>query len=422
MQVNEITDSVWFVGKHQAIVEFTVYDVTNGDKNEGRLSDYKYAKAGEDNMLPVNAIKLARGNDSKPELLAKVANYIYGSGPQLFRKIVENGKIRVEAAEDYEMEAWAEDVELDEYYMHAANQWAYFSQVFAQFGLSAFGYVRRLKSMDFVNTRAEVMDPATGRIKNYFILSDWASSVNEEKNPMKVLPAYFKGIEQIAPDFLMHVKLPVPGQTYYGFANWMGSMNWTKVANLIPLFHAAGLKNGYNIKYHVKVPRQYWERYPEDKREAKKEEFRQALDKTLSNVENTNKLIISEKDWDPSVQKEIPGLEIIPLNNPNPDKQYIELSKLANQIQASSHGINPALAGIEIGGTLGQNSSAIRLAHLYTIATLTPIPRARISKPVEVACKINRFKPDLFWGFKDVELSTLDDNPTGTQTIANNQQ
>jgi hypothetical protein len=412
----QLSDDVFFLQSSQTVVEFTAYDVVNSDKNAGRAGDFKYAKAGADNNLPTNMIKLVTDNDSKPELLGKVASYFYGSGPQLYRRIIENGKIRIEAVVDARMEDWAEAVELDDYYLTAAYQWAYFAQVFTEFGLSAFGQVKRLKCRDFVHTRAEVIDPRTGRIPHYLICDDWSKGIGD-LNPLKSIRAYVEGIEQYASDFMMQAKLPVPGQVYYGFANWWGSTNWTKVDNIIPLFHAAGLKNGYNIKYHVRVPKNYWERYPEKQREAKKKEFRERMDKSLAGQENASKTIVSDFEFDPISGKVIPGLEIIPLTNVNPDKSYLELAKLAKQFQASSHGINPKLAGVDQGGSLGSNSSEIRLAHQYTIATLTPIPRKQILKSVNLACKINGFNPDFFFGHRDVELTTLDSNPTGTQNV-----
>jgi hypothetical protein len=113
--------------------------------------------------------------------------------------------------------------------------------------------------------------------------------------------------------------------------------------------------------------------------------------------------------------KPMPGVKITPLNNNNPSGEYIELDKQANINQASGHGINPVLAGIDTGGKLGGSGSEMRIAYQLHIALNTPIPRKLILKPFHLIHKLkgwNVTKPNRYFDFLEIDITTLDENPT----------
>jgi hypothetical protein len=133
-----------------------------------------------------------------------------------------------------------------------------------------------------------------------------------------------------------------------------------------------------------------------------------------------NKTILTKFFIDPVSNKPLPGFEILPLQQVDSDAQYLQLSKDFRINAASSVGIHPGLANVDTGGKLGGSASEMRIAALLHLSLRTPIPRTILLKPIQIAMKLMGFAPDLFIAPKDVELTTLDLNPTGNQSVITN--
>lgn len=431
-KIQKLNDHTFVLSqKAQAVVEF-VPGVTPSDnvdgprsvsvKNTQLTAGYKIAKWGVDNLKPSQMMKLVRDNHIKPQLLLTERDFIMGSRLGHFKERYENGKRIIEHVDvDQEVLDWEDEVGLDNYWFAVCSNWVHFRNIpnFASLD-SKTKKVASLSVIDCLDIRKEVF--INGITNQFFIHPNWGIPVQDQ---IKILPAFDKTNPVKFGEFVYWVQDHIPGQPYYTYPAWWGTENWTRVSNNIPAFHVAGLENGYNLKYHIKVPYEYLLKLTagnEDPKELmkKREELVQSMDGFLSGVKNKDKTFISFSFKD-NFGKEALGWEIIPLDNKMTDDAYVKLDEHANVNQTSGHGVDPSLAGIDTGRGLGKSGSELRITYDTHIALRTPQPRQRCTEFLnKVVMKLNGWKDKgFFYGVEDVQMTTLDVNPTGRQGVVN---
>lgn len=401
----------------------SVYGTTLPQKETGRI---KWAYWGADNLRPQRILKLVAQNHLKPQLLQTSRDFLLGSRIGVFeRSIVKDpaggpNKVRLEPAWAPDVEQWLEDMEHAKYMRQAGFNLEYFSNVFTGISLDGKKKVNEIKCYDSTDTRVGLKNPKTGLIERYFLNTDWYTAKDDN---MRIVAAYDKRNPTKYGDFIYHGRDWVPGNPYYDYPAWHGSENWTEVSNLIPIFHKSGLKNGYNLKYHIKIPRDYFKNFGDKAAEQKAEQdLIDSMNKFLAGVENADKAFVSKYGYDPQTAKPMPGWEIEPLKNPMSDNAYSTVNTDANVAQSSSHGIDLSLAGIDTGSKMGGSGSEKRISTQIHIAYKTPNKRAILMEPLNVAMRIMGFDKKLVLGIEDVDIVTLAENPKGQEKTANNQQ
>jgi hypothetical protein len=409
----------WYVLRDaRAVVEVVPKDVVHAAENDNLYVDGNdFAKWGKDNLLPQRMLRLVSENHLKPQLLVTERDFLLGSRISLFTRIIENKKVILEPVQNPEIEDWMEEVEAHKYIRRAAYNFAYFANVFTHIGLSNRRKVELLECFDCTDIRARKRKKGVGRVEAFYLHPDWE---NYRPGEAQTIAAYDPKDPYRFSAFIYHGKDEMPGQTYYDTKAWWGTRRWTEVSNQIPVFHMSGLKNGYNIKYHIQIPANYFDDF-EDPEEAE-EELIDDLNDFLSGIENPDKALISKYSLD-QFNKEIAGWKIEPIDNKNSGEAYLNLDKQANTAHASGHGIDPSLAGIDTGSKLGGSGSEKRISYQLHIALRTPQPRQILLEPFnKVIKKIMGWDRNLFFGFEDIEITTLEDNPTGQQSVTNQQQ
>jgi hypothetical protein len=194
------------------------------------------------------------------------------------------------------------------------------------------------------------------------------------------------------------------------------------VANLIPLFHKSGLQNGYNIKYLIKMPMDYFDKEggkdltPKEVK-AKWATFGENMRKWLSGVDNVNKgmLVRYLRGED---GKALDSIDVIPLKNEMSDDAYSKVWEMANVSITNAVGILPVLGGVTPGSKSGDSGSQVRTVADYQQHFRTPVQRQILLEPIQMALRIMGYK-DVLPAFKEVQLTTLDKNPTGKQAVVN---
>lgn len=414
---------VAFLPKSRSVIEIT--SSKNAKKTTGKatVEGVNYMKFGDDDKLYDEILEIIQNNDFMPQLLETTVGFLHGSGLQLFRKRIIPGtdgqpaKRIIEPATNPEMEEWAERINLEDYWLSACYQFAYSCNLYTGFDLSATGQVAKIKTFDYPNVRAEMQNDDTGQVDNYLVFSE--RKVNGEVKKFELVPRYYSGIEGKEAQFIFHAKLPIPGQGYYGVPAFYGAIKTIKLLNQIPDFHLSGIENGYNIKYHVKVPDVYFEQFgTEEEKQKEWESLREQMDEQLAGKDNVNKTILTKFVVDRTTGKPLPGFDIATIDNNQTDQAYLNLNKDFRVNATSSVGIHPGLANVDTGGKLGGTASEMRVAADLHLKLRTPIARKRLLRAIEIACKIQGFPSDLFFAPADVELVTLDKNPNGKQSTA----
>jgi len=415
--IKELDGGLWILPGARALVELTGSDKAQ-DVNFGasplNQGGYKIAPWGPDNLQPQKMLELVYGNHLKPQLITTARDLVLGSRIGVFTRRIEGGRIVLEPVLDTEMEDWFEGIDGDAKMQSLAFNLEAFANCFGVLSLASKNYVEDIQSFDATVVRALVTTKP--RPERYALHHNWA---NFRADEAKILPAYDPKNPTKYGECLVHGRDWTPGQKYYDLPPYWGSRQWTKVSNKIAKFHESGLDNGYNLKYHIRIPMGYFDQFntPEAKKKAEMD-LMANMNEMLAGVENTDKVFVSKYGLD-AMGKPLPGWEILPIENKMSDKAYESVNQQANVAHTSSHGIDPSLAGIDTGGKFGGSGSEKRISYQLHVAMRTPIKRKILLSVLKAACKIQGFNPQHFFGFEDIDITTIADNPTGKQKVAN---
>lgn len=435
--VRKVNDHSYVIGqgKVQALVEFgdttTVYDTTAGSKSASapvtKTAGYDIALWGRNNQRPQEILQLVRNNHAKGQLLKTERDFLLGSGISLFTKKIEGGKKIISHIEDPEIQDWMDSININQYISSLAWQQVYFWSLPTLCDIDPkTRKISAIQSLDHIQFRAETIQK--GQIANAYLHPNWKNVVQKDIILKPIFDPNYHKLEDFTKShgsFVYWAKEDVPGQYYYPTPAWWGTENWTKAASLIPLYHVAGFTNGWNLKYHIVVPFDYMLKLTGGSEDPKliqeqKEILANELDKWLSGAANNGKAFISYSVQD-TFGKEAAGWKIEALDNKMTDKAYVDLDKQANINQASGHGIDPALAGVDTGGKLGGSGSEKRISYQLHLALRTPQPREMLLRFLnKVAIPLNGWKDkNIFFGIEDIDITTLDNNPTGQSSVVN---
>lgn len=433
MNVIQYNDSVAALIQGKAIVTHSAVSDDIGKTKKVPINDNStkiIQSWGVDNNTPSTREMLVADNNITPSLIATKRDITLGQELIAYKVKYENGE---KVIDEIEMPAYVtdffenSDMDIDDYFRNAANQLIFHANVFTEFIRTKGGKITSIKVHKCKRIRAEEMDEF-GKVNNYYWRGNWAAKRGgQNKYPISVIPNYNKDEKKKQPKFLLHTGddlLNIDG--YYFTPTWWGAKAWIELANCIPDFHQSNLKHGYNIRYHIEIPKDYFSQFnptqntPVEIEESKKMEtdakriLLGQLNDFLAGINNSGRAMVTEYEINRAMGKEFPGIKIKPLKVDLQDSALLELFEKSNQANVSAQGIHPTLANIETAGKLSSGSE-IRNAFLLYVAIKTPLPRKILLKPLELVKKVNGWDKAIFFGFKDIVLQTLDENPTAIQ-------
>ncbi len=402
-----------------------LYDFTskNSSRTDPKTSQYggiEIVPWGKDNLQPYHDRQLLAENDIKQSIIDQLVNINSGQGFFFYEDKVENGKEIKHIITDPELEDWIEEWALEEFFSETLEDLEEFENTFVEFILSRDAKkVASMQSMNLVDCR---LTPVKNKQFNPSILAvaDWldkhhlsANNIEQvqllnRRSPASELGRYYKSA--------LHLKHSKSGQPYYNVPKWHGTKDWTENANIIPKFHLQGLKGGYMLRYHIKIPVSYFAKAgTEDEREKLKTDIQERLDEVLSGAENAQKAFFSYIE---GIGQSSTEWKIEKIETDLKDESYLKLHDHASKVHARGHGLNPILAGIETSGSLSSGSEILNLINLH-VAYKTPRRRRLAMQPINLVKNFNfPEKKNIKIGVRDKELTTLDKNPKGTENVA----
>jgi hypothetical protein len=415
--IKELEGGLYILPGARALVELTSSDKAQ-DVNFGAAplsqGGIKLAPWGPDNLQPQKILELVHNNHLKPQLIMTGRDLVLGSRLGVFERSIVDGKERMAPVIDTEMEDWYESIDGDTTLQGLAFNLETFANYFSVFSLASKTYVEAIQSFDCTISRALVTSKP--RPDRYAFHHDFR---NFRADEAKILPAYDPSNPSKYGEFVLHGRDWTPGQKYYDIPPFWGTRRWTSVSNKIPIFHDSGLDNGYNVKYHIKIPMGYFDQFGEPEKKKKAEmDLMANMNEMLAGVENTDKVFVSKFAVD-ATGKPLPGWEIVPIENKMSDDAYTAVNQQANIAHTSGHGIDPSLAGIDTGSKLGGSGSEKRISYQLHIAMRTPQKRKILLKTFQAAHKIMGFNPKNRFGFVDVDITTIAENPKGQEKTTN---
>lgn len=425
------------------LVEFSSRDINcnaiekisyKGSDHEGR----PIRRWGSDNNLPFYREQVVSDNNIVPSLLQTKRDINYGTGLFAYKleEVSDGGKINIkEVPMPPEAKEFFEQNDIEEYLLAAFKSLAFHANIFTEMiretgsdkithiGIKECKYVRLGEQND------------QGVVDKAYISGNWATGahtkdgVTESDRKVHLLPIYNKKEDEgQQKHFILHTGDTFLNDGYYNSPTWWSSRAWIELANAIPEFHQANIRNGYTIRFHIKVPKGYFYTAPtsdaddalkkaKEQAVTKKEGFMKMVNDVLAGAKNAGRALFTEFDLQQAVGSQYPGITIEPINVDIKDKALLELYDKSNTANISAQGIHPTLANIETQGRLSSGSE-IRNAFIMYLAIKTPIPRMIVLKAINLVKKINKWPKDVFFGFGDTEITTLDESPTGMKEDA----
>lgn len=331
-----------------------------------------------------------------------------------------------------DVKEWMDRNHIAHYFRAASKNFFFHANTFTEM-IQARGYekIASIESKECRHMRAEMHDDS-GIIQNYFYSMHWApkKGSNKRKNSIEKIPGYHPLYHKKLPGkkFIYHTGDELLSDDYYFEPTWWGGKEWISTANAVPRFHNANLRNGYTLRWHIEYPKDYFDSSPavanskedikksQDKRKTRKREFIRQVNEMLAGYENAGRALFTSYEINRALGKDFPGIKITPLKADIKDDALLKLFEKSNQANISAQAIHPTLANIETQGKLSSGSE-IRNAYNMYLAIKTSVVRDILLEPINLVKKINKWPEDIHFGFRDIELTKLDDNKEAKQEV-----
>ena len=363
---------------------------------------------------------LIEKNTIVQSLLDSLRDMIYGSGVGFFQRTLVDGKSSLLPYTDKRLEDWAWATDLQDYAVSAISQRVDNANIFTKWKYSPMDDWFTLSVLDSFKTRIAQNE------KEYLINPYFGSKTYWKSTDSDRLRAFDRNDREYNVKQTVtcsHSRNKIAGQPHYAFPSWWCAEEAIELANLITAFHKSGILNRYNIKYLIKMPSDHFDKEGGrnvDSKEVKKRwsKFSDNLSGWLAGQKNVNKTMLV-KYMRGSDGKAMDNVDVVPLKNEMSDEAYDKVFKNANQSIANSVGLLPTLAGVNPGSG-NDSGSQIRVMADYQQHFRTSVHRLYVLKDINVALRMMGYT-DVQAGFKEVQITTLDVNPTGSQAVVNQQ-
>jgi hypothetical protein len=434
-EVLQISRNSYYLQEREALVVFGSEPNANAGKiasvqpkNLKKNIEVKFW--GEKNQLPQERELLVSENNIVGSLIGTKRDITLGGGIMAFKERYESqgaGKGTRRIVDEIEMPTYAEDFfdesSIDDYFLQATGDLMFHTNVFTEFVSNLGGKIKSIRHQRALFMRAEKQDK-TGFINNYF-RSAWWQKIQDKDAMCDIIPNYIAA-EELQDKFMLHCGDSMLTDGYYNMPTWWGSKTWIELANAIAVFHKSNLRNGFVIRYIVEVDENYFKdntaerQTPEQiaesqgREDSARREMTDTINSVLAGEENAGRAIFSEMRTNIQNGQQYSNIKITPINADLKDEAMLRLFEASNTANISAQAIHPNLAAIETAGKLSSGSE-IRNAFLMYLAIKTPLPRKILLKPIELVKKINGWDKTVKFGFRDIELTALSENPTGAK-------
>ena len=415
---------------------------TVADIDELYASVGKVAKWGDSNLYPQEFMKALNLNGAGGAGLRFMKSTHYGQGFHLYKdETTDEGKQQkkvVTIKSNKEIYTFFKQCKLNRFWTEHIADLETWYVAFPEFILSAdYKKIVSVRRQPAAKIRYEKINPKNGLIENVYFCHKWSTHLTESSEFVEKIPvvdSYWhadqikeycktKGIHK----FIMPLFYPLMTEVYYPEVDWHAVYRngWMEVANSIPEYKKNLFENQLNLKYMVYISEEYflrmykneWEDYTPEKKTEIRDQLTEAIDNHLSGNKNAGKSIQSVVYKDANDQW-VKGIEVTPIDDVLKDGSYLPEASAANSEIMFAMGVDPSLLGAGIpGGKMNTGSGSDKREAFSILTSLFKSKREISLEPWNLLRDYNGWDPDLEADFANTELTTLDANPTGTQTM-----
>lgn len=293
--------------------------------------------------------------------------------------------------------------------------------------------VRRTKTADI---RFEAPDKF-GIINHIGVNTDWE---NYKKENTSVIPCFSSNIpideikayckEKKIFEFTIPVIETLLVEKTYVSKGWHSSFKngWIDVVLALPEFKKLMFEQQLNIKYIIHIADDYfahvygddWNNFTPEERQAKRDELIDLIDSELKSNKGSGKSLISPFFRDSETGKEIKGIQIEEVPQPQSNGDFLLDGSAANYEILTPMGVDPCLInGGAFGGKSLSGSGSDKREAWTILCAKFPIKQMRTLAIFENIKYWNNWDPTVFGKYPMMNLTTLDKNPNGQEKIIN---
>jgi len=441
--------STQFINSGIAVSEFgAVYSFKNSNSKESSVSSvvvetkHKTGKAaswGQNNNEPKKILEAARVSGVLARGLAFRKQLHYGNGLILTKENHENGKKEFQAVpffEHPEIKDFFRKNHMKRFFKEVISDEETFYIAFPEYVLSAdYKKINRVQRQKAAWCRFEEMNE-DGFIENVYISQKWGTSVDFDSKYCAQVPlidSYWsadevkeyckaKGIH----NFIRPVIYTLSDEPYYPIADWHAVIKngWIDVASNVPVYKKALFENQVSIKYLIEIDERYfkkiydedWEDFSPSEKQEKRQEVIDMIENTLASSKNAGKSIQSMKFVD---DQNVPqsAVTVTDFTNKIKDGAYLPDATAANDEISFALGVDPTLIGAGIPGKNGSGGGSDKREAFTIASALCKSNRDSTLEIFEFIQDYNGWDPDIIPVFENTILTTLDKNPTGSQSV-----
>lgn len=444
MAVNRISDDAFLLdvrADEGVLITFNSQADSQNVVRETSVDGIRMHSWGYNNRLPQDREATLQDNNIIGELISTKRSLIVGAGIQPFKVVIADG---VKKREPIEVPAKVQDFfDASEfhkkYIIEAANQVLIHGMIFA--GLMPDKAAEKIVSMMAYKCRdIRIAHRNFGEPIMNYVFSDYnyrkERNVKAVKIPSlrKIKNAEGKGEWKVRPmEMMTHSMDSLFDNGTYAHPSYWGGYEWIELSNLIPRFHKANIKNGYTIRHHIEIPKTAFldtQKYQQavdagdtvemdnliGEQKKKRQDFIDTMNKFLAGEDNAGRAIYTYFTHDDTGRK-IEGISINKVEVDLKDEALLKLFEKSNQANISAQGIHPSIASIETQGKLSSGSEMRNAIEIY-VKIKAPIIRSIILEPFLKVVNINGWnQKGVEWGFEDIVLNKLDEEPTGSSNV-----
>jgi len=418
-KIEELTNGIY----HVDVYDGAVVAIENTIKKKGTPTQvlfdgkkqHNFVPWGTDNKFPETVKDVVQKNTILSARLAQRVARIYSGGVMWGTlSYDDNGNEKFKPAmagtEANEIRQWLRNTNFQHWFYTSIANEVYLKQSWTELVLNESGTaVGKMVAHKAKYCRHAWKNPRTGQIEQTFIYGDWAKDPNGKGAArLNTIDPLYDAVGQIknqrARNVVVPVAMPDVLQDYYALAPWDSARqsSWLSVAEQIPEFKAAIMKNQIAPKYLIKVSYDYWRtRYPnweqleQAERKAKYDAFIKEVSETLSTASNAGKSIFSINKFNPATNQQVEGITIEEIGSKFKDGQYIEDSNEASTHILTALGEDPTLSGNGPGKNYGAGSgSDKKVAWDIAYALERPVQDILL-EPLNIVRDFNGWNPDL---------------------------
>lgn len=387
-----------------------------------KVKDVNIYSWGSDNKLVNTMIALSLSNSDVLNLLNTAKDFYYGTGLKLFEAV--DGDIKPIGSATIRQKIL----------QYGLNDWTkktIASIVDTGWAPTNISYNKTfsIRAFDPTTVRAGYIEKLEKGISKYHISANWENL----NSAVLTLPAF--NLSKPILESIHIIKEAQSGMPVYGWPTWWSAKEWIELANRIPKFYNDSLDTEGNLGHVVRVAQKLLESVQADAgidaetdepyTFAKiKSEFYSKCDEFLFGTGKQKRLFdICGVDMNGKMEKWI-EFEAIPKSFTG--KEYMELYNACLVAIAACVGILGGLSSVSDGKMNSGGGSEIRNSAEYQQFYRTERVRSSICDFLNMVilpqflseCGISTDR-EVFFGFGNVVLQTLDKNPTGSKNVVN---